>query len=94
MREQIWHTKWNDKRFCGFVDVFMISEIKLDDSFAWDQFFIEGYYTPIRFDQNGNGGGILLYVREDIPYKPYNVIHCDFPTSESFYVEINLHKKK
>ena len=22
------------------------------------------------------------------------VIHCDFPTSESFFVEINLHKKK
>ena len=34
----------------------------------------------------------LLYVRgEDIPAK---VIHCDFPTSESIFVEINLLKKK
>ena len=75
----------------GFVDIFMISETKLDDSFPEGQFFLDGYQTPFRFDRNGNSGGILLYVCEDIPAK---VIHCDFPTSESFFVEINLHKKK
>ena len=75
----------------GFVYVFMMFETNLDDSFRGGQFFIEGYHTPFRFDRNGNGGGILLYVREDIPAK---VIHCDFPTSESFYVEISLHMKK
>ena len=75
----------------GFVDVFMISETKLDDIFPEGQFFIDGYHTPFRYDRNGNGGGSLLYVREDIPAK---VIHCDFPASESFFVEINLHRKK
>ena len=75
----------------GFVDVFMIFETKLDDSFPESQLFIDGYHTPFRCDRNGNGGGTLLFVREDIPAK---VIHCDFPTSESFFVEINLHKKK
>ena len=74
----------------GFVDIF-ISKTKLDDSFPEGQFFIDGYHTPFRYDQNGNGGGIFLYVREDIPAK---VIHYDFPTLESFFVEINLHKKK
>ena len=34
----------------GFVDVFMISETNLDDSFPGDQFFIKGYHTPFRFD--------------------------------------------
>ena len=29
----------------GFVDVFMISETKLDDSFPEGQFFIDGYHT-------------------------------------------------
>ena len=76
----------------GFVKVFMISQTKLDDRFPGGQFFIEGYHTIFRLDRNGNGGGILLYVREDIPTK--YVVHCDFPTCESFYVEINLHKKK
>ena len=32
----------------GFVDVFMISETKLDDSFPESQFFIDGYHTPFR----------------------------------------------
>ena len=51
----------------GFVDVFMISETKLDDSFPEGQFFIDDYHTPFRYDRNGNGGGTLLYVHEDIP---------------------------
>ena len=75
----------------GFVDVFRISETKLDDSFPEGHFFIDGYHTPFRYDQSGNGGGIFLYVRKD---KPAKVIHCNFPSSENLFVEINLHKKK
>ena len=58
----------------GFVDMFMISETKLDDNFPGGQFFIEGYHTPFRFDRNGNAGGILIYVRENIPAKVITVI--------------------
>ena len=75
----------------GFIDISMISETKLDESFPECQFFIDGYHTPFRCDWNGDGGGILLYVLEEIPAKD---IHCDFPTFESFLVEINLDKKK
>ena len=74
----------------GFVDVFMISETKLDDSFPEGQFFTDGYHTPFSYDLNGNDGGILLYVREDIPAK---VIHCDFPTSESFLLKLIFIRK-
>ena len=69
----------------------MISETKLDESFPEGQFFIDGCHAPFSYDRNGNGGGILLYVCENIPAK---VIYCDFPSSESFFVGINLHKKK
>ena len=69
----------------------MISESKLDDSFPHDQFLIDGFHTPFRFDRNKNGGGILLYVREDIPTE---ILSHDFPSAESFFVEIILHKKK
>ena len=41
------------------LDVFMISESKLD----------YGFHMPFRFDRNKNGGRILLYVREDITAK-------------------------
>ena len=51
----------------GFADVFIISETKLDGSFPGGQFFIKGYHTPFKFDRNGNGGGILLYVMQRHP---------------------------
>ena len=41
-----------------FVDVFMTSETKLEESFPEGQFFIDGYHTHFRYDRNGNGGGI------------------------------------
>ena len=44
----------------------MITETKLDDSFPTMQFNIEGYHT-FRLDRNEYGGGILIYVRDDIP---------------------------
>ena len=49
------------------LDILMISETKLDLTFSSNQFTIEGYAAPIRFDRNGRGGGIILYIREDIP---------------------------
>ena len=52
----------------GSIDIFMISETKLDDSFPQGQFLIEGFHSPFRFDRNKIGGGILLYIREDIPF--------------------------
>ena len=30
---------------------------------------MEGYSTPLRLDRNSHGGGILIYVRVDIPCK-------------------------
>ena len=75
----------------GSIDILMVSETKLDDSFPEAQFLIEGFHSPFRFDRNINGGGIMLYVREDIPTKLLSHI---FPGVESFFVEINLHKKK
>ena len=68
----------------------MVSEMKLDDSFPEGQFLIEGFHSPFRIDCNRNGGGIMLYVWEDIPAK---LLSHDFPCAESFFVEINLYKK-
>ena len=47
----------------------MISKTKLDESFLTSQFFMNGFSSPHRLDRNCNGGGILLYIREDIPSK-------------------------
>ena len=39
------------------IDVFLISETKLDDSFPPGQFMIDGYQVPFRIDRNDRGGG-------------------------------------
>ena len=49
------------------IDILMISETKIDNTFPHSQFFIEGFSTPYGLDWDSNGGGILLYVWEDIP---------------------------
>ena len=55
------------------IDILMISETKLDESFPTSQFFMKGFSSPHRLDCNCNGGGILLYIREDIPSKPLSI---------------------
>ena len=51
----------------GNIDVLMNSETKIDDSFPFGNFLIGGFSKPYRLDRDSLGGGILLYVREDIP---------------------------
>ena len=51
------------------VDILILTETKLDDSFPTDQFKIDGFSIPYRQNRNRHGGGILIYVREDIPSK-------------------------
>ena len=48
------------------IDILMITETKLDDSFPVSQFEIDGFSTPFRLVRNKNGGGILLYIRSYI----------------------------
>ena len=72
------------------IDILMISETKLDPSFPTGQFHIHGFSEPYRFDRNSSGGGILLYIREDIPSK----LILTKMTIEGFFVEINLRKKR
>ena len=54
----------------GKVDSLVITETKLDSTFPTSQFLIEGYSEPYCFDRNRNGGGVLIYVLEDIQSKP------------------------
>ena len=70
----------------------MVSETKLDDTFPTSQFLMQGYSTPFRNDPTSKGGGILLYIREDIPC---NIFKTETDAYyEGFFIEINLRKKK
>ena len=49
------------------LDVFMISDTKLDKTFPEGQFLMDGFTPPYRMAKNTNGCGIALYVRENAP---------------------------
>ena len=53
----------------GNVDLLIISKTKIDESFPLNQFIIEGFRSPFREDRNSQGGGLIIYVMEDIPCK-------------------------
>ena len=71
------------------LDILLISETKIDSSFLTAQFQIEGY-TTYRLDRDTNGGGIFLFIREDIPS---TLMNSDM-SIESFSIEIKIRKKK
>ena len=50
------------------IDVFLISETKVDKSFSNQQFKINGYKI-FRKDRDRFGGGLMFYVNEQIPRK-------------------------
>ena len=77
----------------GMVDVLVIVETKLDDTFPEGQFEIDGFKKPFRLDRNKNGGGIMIYVREDIPCKPLKR-HTFTHNIEAIFLELNLRKTK
>ena len=77
----------------GNIDILVITETKLDDTFLTANFMIDGFSKPYRRDRTANGGGVLIYVRDDIPSKELN--DHNFPDDiEGIFVELNFRKCK
>ena len=51
------------------LNILLITETKIDSSFPEGQFEIDGFTTPYRVDRDCHGGGILFYIKQDIPMK-------------------------
>ena len=77
----------------GNIDILVITESKLDDSFPKGQFKIPGYAIPYRKDRNRCGGGVLVFIREDIPSKQLST-HNLPGDIEALLIEINIRKTK
>ena len=58
------------------------------------EFEIEGYSTPIRLDRNCHGGGIILYVRSDLPCKKKLKLHKLPNNVEGIFAELTIRKTK
>ena len=77
----------------GCLDVFIISETKIDDSFPVAQFFYEGPSMPHWKDRVLGGGGLPMYINDSIPSRKLQE-HTTPDDIEIVWVEINLQKQK
>ena len=75
------------------VDILVITETKLDDTFPLGQFYVDRFTMPYSLDRNRNGGGIIIYVREDIPSKILEKYKLPQDV-EGTFVELNFRKIK
>ena len=59
------------------IDILVVTETKVDDTFPVGHFFVKGFSTPYRIDRNRHGGGIMIFVKDDIPSRVLNK-HLNF----------------
>ena len=67
----------------------MVTETKIDEFFPTSPFIIPGFTSPYRFDRTKDGGGMLVYISDDIPSKLLN-ISCIASDTECLGIEVNL----
>ena len=77
----------------GKLDILVITETKIDNSFPESQFVMDGFEKPFRNDRNSKGGGVMVFVREDIPSTKLDIVNLANDI-QLVIVEINLRKVK
>ena len=73
-------------------DLFLISESKLDSTFPMNQFHIFDFKV-FRRDRNRFGGGLILYINENIPCRSLKN-HPTFSNLELIAIEIHQSKRR
>ena len=75
------------------VAALLVSETKLFDSFPTAQFLLDRFSKPYRLDRCSNGGGILLYIKDDISSR-WLTDHRLTDNAECLFNQINMRNKK
>ena len=74
------------------IDILLISETKLNDSFPTGQLLMIVFHLPFRKDRTDNGGDLPFYIQEDAPCRKIMVTLES--NIEAIVVDINLRKRK
>ena len=75
------------------IDFLLVTESKLDDTFPIGQFQMEGFSRPIRLDRTRNGGGLIIFTRNDLTcheLKPRLL----YPELECTFLEVRIRHNK
>ena len=75
-----------------YIDMLMISENKLGDTFPHALYHLRDFSNPYRLDSNSHGSGILVYIRDNLPS---NLVKLDqkLGNFEGFITELEMSKK-
>ena len=75
------------------IYVLLLSETKIDETCPSEQFLNSGFAKSLRLGRNCRVGGIMLFIRDNIPFrllKPGNLPS----NTDGLFIEIDLCKKK
>ena len=76
-----------------YVDIFIATETKINESFPTAQFAIDGIHKTHRLDVTDKKGGLLVYVRSYLPL-PQLTKHKIYSDIQALVFEINIRKEK
>ena len=75
------------------VDILCIGESKLDESFLNSEIVLDGFKKPYRLDVSASSGGLLIYVKTNLPSKMINLY--DFNKDiQCIAMELNVSNKR
>ena len=64
-----------------------------NETFPLEQFLTSGFAKPLRLDRNSREGDIMLFIKDNIPFRLLKT--WNLPSNiEALFIEINLRKKK
>ena len=74
-------------------DIAIVTETKLtSDKMSVAETSIAGYHPPLRLDRTAQGGGVAVWVNEELSYEHLSTINCC--NHELLWLAINLHGRK
>ena len=76
-----------------YVDVIVLAETKLDDTFPKNQFSLPGFKEPIRLDRTSNSGVLLVLINEKITSKQIKTITVPGDI-QAVPIELNINNSK
>ena len=75
------------------VDILVLKETQVDDTFSLGQLYVEGLNTHYRLDRNCIGGGVIIYVRNYISSKVLEK-HILPQDIQGIFIELNFRNAK
>ena len=71
-----------------YYDIFCLTETMLSQSVGMGELKIKGYQTPVRRDRDHNGGGLMIYLSNNVRAKRRNDLES--PSIETIWVECEV----